>query len=377
VKAQHLLASLCLGLGAACSGDVEASRPLGSQLAPRCVLTEEASLDPWALTWEDFARHNATHGWGATPHEVDLVSATTGARCPEEILDRIVAGQRSSAERASSVEVAVELARILARNDREESALALLDRVLSATYEDRDGPSSSASECAAQIAVDAGRWQQAIAYQEGWIPPTGCGNCEGIVKTRKQWVCARALRALGRHAELVELCRSSLDSEFTCNLQLIELWIDTEIQQGRASDSAQAMANILSAVEPGVRGFCSLALETWKLARAPREEQIEHLVDLAEWHRELAVPLVLTLTRAELQRHLWVFEVVDGKLRSSGQAAIALARVLAQLGLPDVGPALERARTQCSTEHVGTVDDLIDTWHKGNKRWNLLTGKER
>ena len=120
-----------------------------------------------------------------------------------------------------------------------------------------------------------------------------------------------------------------------------------------------------------------MALETWKLARAPREEQIEHLDDLAAWHRELAVPLILSFSRAELERQLWVFEVVDGKLRSSGQRGGFLAYLLAELGLPAVGPVLERAKMQCSPDGVGLAQSLLDSWRKGNERWILVTGEER
>jgi hypothetical protein len=377
VKRQPVLASLGLGLAAACAGDVQATASFSSQLAPRCVLADVAALDPWTLSWEDIARHKAAHGWGSTPYEVDLVSATSGARCPDEVLDRIAAVQRPAVPPEASVEVAVELAWILARNDREESALALLEHVSSALSETGAGFSSRASECAAQIALEAAQWQRALDDETGWIAPTRCGTCEREVNGHKQWVRARALDALDRHAELLELCRSSLDSESTCNHRLIEMWIDIELEQGRASDADQAIANILSDVRPGDRGFCSMALETWKLARAPREEQIEHLADLAAWHREIAVPLILSFTHAELERQLCVFEVVDGRLRSSGQHEISLASVLADLGLPDVGPVLERAKKQCAPDGVDLAQSLLDSWRKGNERWKLLTGEER
>src|SRR5688572_24331391 len=239
-------AILGCALIAVCSGAQQDSAALSSRFEPRCLLElQPRDFEPWSLepAAELTDQHAAAHGWAATPDDCDLVTAATGASCPQWVLARIVEREPPAGEGGAA---AADLARILARNGRAEVALALLDRRLDPAR--GGGPSSRLSECAARIAADAGLWERALAYEPDWIAPTGCGNCEGAVEQRKQRVRARCFVALDRHAELAELCRTNLESEFTGNLAFVELWIDSLLEQRRVADADAALSSILEQV---------------------------------------------------------------------------------------------------------------------------------
>jgi tetratricopeptide (TPR) repeat protein len=372
------LATTAAGMGGfVAAGRSQADEPLSAQFRPRCLLEGQSlELDPWSLDPSSglLEHHAWAHGWSRVPVREDLVPRSSGARCPEWFLDRVLEREPYFGLPGLPGGIRLELAELLARNDRTDDALQLLDRWLDRSRVDAaDVDRSSASACAARIAAAAGHWQRALDYAEEWSTKSGCGNDEGSKERRKQLVRARCLKALGRYDELAQACLSTL-TELKRSLALIELWIDSEIETGRARDGEEALTYILEQVPENWHFFCKEALGMWKLHRAPREEQIGRLRDLILNDPEHATPLVLSLTRDELRTLLEVLEPAGDASCCAPGPAHATARALAELGVPNVGSAIERARKACPEASLSTLNALEETWKAAHVRWKVLSG---
>ncbi len=356
----------CLGLPA------QAQEPPYAQFRARCILaTEGMELDPWSVSSDDdmLRRHAAAHGWQWDLDDPDLVASTPAVPCPERTLDRIVAAQAWLSRSEGDIFFARNMAQILERNGRVDSALALLSNVQKRARDDSSEQALSfVSEWAARLCAHAGRWEQALEYAKDWTATSWCGNCASAETARRDALVGRARMALHRYEEVLASARETAQSGWTLNLDLLEAWIDCELGLQRATDAEGAIQRILVQVPEDAKDQCNRALESWKRAHASREQQIGHLEELAGTHQELAVPILLSLSRDDVTRLMACFDVVDRRLMRS-----SLPYLLAELGFPEVGPALERAKGGCSEELQSTVNYMLESWRSSNERWKLLT----
>jgi hypothetical protein len=348
------------------------------QFKPHCILeNEELPDDPAALEGRSdlLTRHAVAHGWRHRLDQPDLVLVAPSAGCPENELDEICAAIARNGTSGGGAWPTPELAQILERNGRLEAAFSLLDAALHRNRsEDRSSVRARLAEWAAYLAAHAQRWELALDYAEDWKPDPGCGTCEGQQKRRKLLLSARCLMALDRRGEVAQLARASLESEFTVDAELIGMWIDCELAARPAAGADDALEAVLAQVSERERGFCELAFDVWTWSRAPRSGQIAQLRELAAWRPELALSLLQTLSRSEIQSQLRVLEELEGKPSPLEHGRSALARLLADLGFPEVGPALARAREQAQDMELrARLEDLEAAWKVGNARWETLT----
>ena len=369
-----LIATLLRSSAGAAQG---ADRPL-ADFRGRCIFDGGAQhLDlraPYEQSKEGLFAHARAHGWNAQLDDPDYVRSDRAAACPAAMLDDMAWVARPEDPRFYDVFAYRALAQTLERNGRLDDALDLLERagrsIDGLKSERLDAMHASfLAEWAARLAFHSGRWELALQHAEGWRATSGCGNCASGERIRQTALRARALQALGRCAEVEELARSTVDSGWTSDSSLVELWIDCELSAGRAHSAEEALERIVAQVPESAHATCRSALEDWSVAHARGERPIEDLARLASSHPELALPLVLSMDAAHVERALSAFDVVDGRLRHH-----ALADLLAEVGCPSVEVALARARAALDDDveetRVKYVQQAFDT---GRKRWSALS----
>ena len=103
-------------------------------------------------------------------------------------------------------------------------------------------------------------------------------------------------------------------------------------------------------------------LRCWQLAHMSREDQLTHLVELADIDPDRALELLLSSNSLAIVAQLDALDAVDRARRHP-----ALARVLAKTGHPDVGIALQKGPSP---------DPLFDfelvLWSRARARWNAV-----
>lgn len=356
-------------LGGTAGGAQGEGEPL-ADFQGRCILTAgEVGLDPGDAqrVLERLWAHAEAHGWQWEWDGPDFVLPAHSARCSNEVLDSIASSTRKL-DGGLRGSVVIRLAsHALERNGRVDDALALLGEAREAARAAGEGRRSKddvsrLSEHAARLAAHAERWQSAIEFAQEWTSTSWCGNCSSSQTCRQRVLVARSLYELGRFEDAIAVVRDSVASEWTRDVRLIEIWIDCELALERASRAEDAIGPIRAAVTDG-DWFCDRALESWKVARAPRETQIEQLDDLAQWHSEIALPLILSLDADQITLAMSAFDVVDGRFRHH-----ALAGLLADVGYPQVEDALGRA---------GQAHDSVLGYVEGKKRWTALSRSRR
>ena len=362
-----VLAALALGSSIVpVAASQEASRP-AVQFKAFCTFEREQSgLSLWeeGTARDELRRHAYAHGWSWEITAPDLVSGANAARCPDRILQ-----QMTQAHALSDVFLYHDMALALERNNGLDSALGLLSRALEEEHTKEpdqisDLHSAFLSEWAAKLAAHSSDWVRALEFAEGWHPTSTCGNAAWGERADIDAFNGRCLAASGRFAEATGIARRTAQTSWSRSTGMIELWLDCEINAGRARIVDEAMNNVLSMVPEDAVEDCKRARDDWELARAPKSTQVERLNELARSHPELALPLLLTLDEAELSKQMGAFELVERDVRD-----LELASLLVELGLPQVGERLGQIKdASYSTEF------LFDQWKSCNIRWKLLTG---
>jgi len=351
---------------------------IAERLQTHCIFGEDGVV----LDLEDgkqlravLFRHAQAHGWNEEVDWPDLVSPERAAACPVDVLDAMASADGPDRKAGYAIYEYRWLAQALERNGRIDDALALLDRALQEVRtkgSDRGLDVSALSQLVARLARHAGRWDAALEHAEDWgaITFMHCANCAASEDRRQRTCRARCLLAAHRYGELIDLARSDAASGWTRSTGVIEAWIDCELAEGRASSADRAMDGILLQVPDDAVDDCERALERWKLTHATREVQLRDLDELATWHPEVALPLVLSLEPAQVTELMSAFELEDRRFRQPG-----IARLIAEIGYPEAGEALDRACEQLTEEDLrySTIKYTKGSWESGHRRWVALT----
>jgi hypothetical protein len=342
----------------------------------RCVFADgSARLDPEESEglFDRLQAHADGHGWQWESEEPDFVDRARTALCPVDVVDAL---EKSAREQAGDLrgDLVLRLAAHAAqRNGRVDEGLQLLSRALEDARsggEDRRtmGRASDLAEHATRLAARAGRWEAVLEFAEGWSSETGCGNCTAEQLCNQRVLVARSLFALGRFEEAITVVRDTVASDWTRDVRLIEMWIDCEMALKRTTHVEEAVRSIRAEL-PDADWSIDRALESWRVAHATRETQIERLDVLARSHRELALPLIVSLDATQVSALLSALDVGDKGFRHP-----ELAECLAQVGFPTVGEKLAAERARMSEDDPTAHFDYVERmWRAGNRRWGLLT----
>jgi hypothetical protein len=367
-----LTVTLLAGIAAAAQGE---GQPLANFQA-HCAFADgslQLNPDDSEGLFERLWAHADAHGWEWEWDGPDFVDPARSARCPTDVLDAIAkAARKPDGELCGSIVLRL-IAHTLERNGRVDDGLALLSEAQNDARAGGDERKAGASvsllsEHAAKLAAHAGRWESALEFAKEWASTSWCGTCSSSQTCQQRALVARSLYMLGRFEDAIVVVRETVASDLTRDVRLFEIWIDCEMALKRASSADEAIRSIRAAVADA-DWFCDRALESWKVAHSPREAQIEHLGLLAQWHSELALPLVLSLNADQITQAMSAFDVEEGRLRHH-----ALAELLADVGYPEVEVSLDRAR-RASDPAVGesTLNFIQGKFEEGKKRWNLLS----
>ena len=375
-----VLAALALGCFIVPAGVAQETGRPAIQFKAFCTFEREgAQLDLSNVkdASEVLSRHAYAHGWSWDVEAPDLVNGANAARCPSQVLDQMAQVSALSME-DSGIFLYRDLALALDRNESSDRALDLLKRALEGLapkvkeelFDRHDTYAAFLSEWAAKVAAHSGDWTKALEFAEGWHSTSGCGNCAATEQSSIDAFTARCLVAAGRFDEARNLARRKSQSSWTTTGSLIEAWLECEIRDGRAKSVDDALSNILSMVPGDMRDDCKRARDDWELARAPKSTQLERLNELANAHPELALPLLLTLDKAQLSDQLRALNVEKGYVRDP-----ALASLLVELGLPEVGIRLDNFKKMYDLKGgENPTEYLLDQWKQFNIRWKLLAG---
>jgi len=375
MRASVLAALALAGSIVPASAGQEAGRPAVRFKAFCTFEREGAQLDLSNVkdAEEVLRRHADAHGWSWEILAADVVSGLSAARCPDRICQQMAQAYDLNKE-GKGVFVYRAMALALDRNNRMDSALVLLERALKeqrGKEADRRSDMHVAflSEWAAKVAAHSGDWSKALEFIEGWHSTSWCGNCAASETSRVNAFTVRCFLEAQRYEEARELARRTAQSSWIRSVGVLELWLDCEIQDGRAQTVDEALAIVLPMVPGDAAEDCRRARDDWKLARAPRSTQLEYLNDLARSHPELALPLVLSFDEAEMNRRMSAFELMDGNVREP-----ALAYLLAGLGSPEAQAWIAKIEeVYFQNGERNPVGYLSDEWRRFNPRWQLLT----
>lgn len=90
---------------------------------------------------------------------------------------------------------------------------------------------------------------------------------------------------------------------------------------------------------------------------------------LAQAHRELALPLIVSMDATQVSALLSALDVGNMGFRHP-----KLTECLAEIGFPSVGEKLAAERAKMSEDDPTAHFDFVDRkWQAGNRRWGLLT----
>jgi hypothetical protein len=376
MKQAHLVAALVLGgvNGPAAALLQEAGGPR-VQFKAYCTFEREGALldlSGSANVRESLRRHANGHGWRWELDSADLVDPARAAPCPARILHQMEVPPYQDSD-GFDIFLLKHFAQALDRNHRVDEALALLEQALDEPYLQgsealQEMHASFLSQWAARVAAHAGRWKEALVYAEGWHTTSTCGLGASSEASAIRLFRARCLLSVERNQEAIELIRSQAQTSWI-GPEALELWITGELAEGHARTAERAAELVRTQLAAKSEELLDRTLESWSLVRASRQQQVGALNELADYHPELALELLLSLDATEMELQMRAFDVVDGKRRWP-----CLADLLIELGLPEVGPVLDRALSlaQDDSQRFGADFDL-QHWRNANERWEMLT----
>jgi hypothetical protein len=355
------------------------ARPIGDQpladFQARCVFADgSARLDSEELEglFDRLQVHADGHGWQWEWDGPDFVLPESAVRCPEEVVDAI-AKLAEEPDTGRLHQFVLRLAaHTLHRNGRAEAGIRMLveardDARTKGDNRKTQSRVSALAEHATRLAARAGRWEDVLEIAPGWTSEAGCGVCSAEATCSQRLLVARSLVALGRAEDAIEVVRGTVSSEWTRDARLFEVWIDCELALERARNAEEAARAIRESV-PDSDWWVDRALQSWTVVHASREMQLASLEILAWEHRELAVPLLLSLDAEQVSALLPALEVEGQDFRQP-----ALAGCLADIGFPCVGEKLAAVRASRSGREMGAYFGFVERkWQAGNKRWDLL-----
>ncbi|HUR26634.1 MAG TPA: tetratricopeptide repeat protein, partial [Planctomycetota bacterium] len=175
--------------------------------------------------------HAANHAWsgrfdGPDPFAVRKID------CPAAILDAIASVQDLTDEyRAPSLYV--ELALVLERNGRVDSALGMLKNAVEVAKQTNAWTQvARLAEQAAKLYARHGLWAKAEEQSTGWIPYAQCGNCLPSEKRRIAEFRAHCLVELGRWDDAREVVRKQAMRTDGLTGSLAECYIRASVARG-------------------------------------------------------------------------------------------------------------------------------------------------
>jgi hypothetical protein len=228
------------------------------------------------------SEHERRHGWGGRIGGTDMIPASANVPCPARALEFFLQLTSACAE-GEATWVQLEFADVLARNGRTDDALTVLNfgahvrpSVTAHWYhgfffnDDR----WIAAHVAANIAAQAGRWEDALRFSQEWRPTGGCGNCMESEQRRIELFRAQCLVHLQRWGELRAACIDNLNDSWSSNSLLVGPWIDSYLLSGEAPDPETAVSILLPFVDARQCSRLDGAAEEWKLLHLPKAQQV-------------------------------------------------------------------------------------------------------
>ena len=354
--------------------------PAGPHFTARCIFEQGRGLDwldrvgdPVAedWVWQELLRHARGHGWVWIDLPELVFGASASAGCPPDWLAEMEAILGGAGWDPAWHHMASQIAKVLERNGRYESALQLLKQARERIPFDRHRRyrASNLSESAARVAARAGEPERALELMQGW-DYVGGGCIPSAVPHDEMFAFRAACLCAAGYCQAVEdlVCAVRNQNQEGIGPHLLEAWFKCRRKTFPSRPLEWVTARMHHLLPEDALALFPELLSSARLRSLPREEQLSRLPEIAEIDSGLTLSLLLSEGPAFIEATLDSLEVPEDP--------DDMPRLLQQLhwtGHPAVGQRMGYVAKRESDEPPPYQEF---PWHQQRWAWGVWTGEQ-